>query len=138
MIEIKELYGKVLLIGITFVTEKDDLIDQYQTYGRVEEIHSDYIRLRQKSGELFTLPAAFESLEEAPPGEYSLKSTGETVINPDYTTTWTVTCKTKDNIESYKLNDLWFCPKNTSTYLDEFGNGTGKFSILYINPGTRL
>ena len=102
MLDINELYEKTLLIGITFVSEDDELIEQHQTYGRVEEIHSDYIRVRQNNGDLFTLPTAFESLESAPAGEYSLRSTGEIVIDPDYTTTWTVTCKTNENIENNK------------------------------------
>ena len=102
MIEINDLYGKVLLIGITFVTENNELIEQYQTHGKVEEIHRDYVRVKLNNGNLFTLPTAFESLEEAPPGEYSLRSTGEIVIDPDYTTTWTVTCKSNDNIENNK------------------------------------
>ena len=35
-----------------------------------------------------------------------------------------------DQYESYKLNDLWFCPKTTSPLIDEFGNNTGKFTIF--------
>ena len=32
--------------------------------------------------------------------------------------------------QSWKKNDLWFCPKTTSPLIDEYGNNTGKFNIF--------
>ncbi|MHC4518358.1 MAG: type II secretion system protein [Planctomycetota bacterium] len=32
--------------------------------------------------------------------------------------------------QSYKKNELWFCPKTTSPLQDEYGNNTGKFTIF--------
>ena len=40
--------------------------------------------------ELFTLPADADGFLAARPGVYRLKDTGEEVVNPDFTTVWTV------------------------------------------------
>jgi hypothetical protein len=47
------------------------------------------VRLRG-SGEDFELPPDPSQFHEAPRGRYRLRSTGEAVIDPDYTTTWTL------------------------------------------------
>jgi len=41
-------------------------------------------------GGSYQLPPDGSALEEARPGSYRLRSTGETVVDPDYTCSWTV------------------------------------------------
>ncbi len=46
--------------------------------------------VRGDGTEPFTLPPVEEAFEPAPPGEYRLRTTGEVVVDPDFTTSWTV------------------------------------------------
>ncbi len=46
---------------------------------------------RADGGGVFRLPFDPEALKVAAPGEYRLRSTGEVVVNPDFTTVWSVT-----------------------------------------------
>ncbi|HRH19598.1 MAG TPA: hypothetical protein PLE81_03065 [Brevundimonas sp.] len=49
------------------------------------------IRLEgERSGEEYWLPPDFGAFQPAPPGDYRLRSTGITVRDPDFTSTWTV------------------------------------------------
>jgi hypothetical protein len=49
------------------------------------------IRLEgQKEGELFWLPPDIRAFQDAQPGEYRLRSTGEIVVDPDFITNWTI------------------------------------------------
>ena len=44
-----------------------------------------------RSGEVFTLPPDLRAFFPALPGFYRLRETGDVVVDPDYTTTWTFT-----------------------------------------------
>lgn len=89
----KNLLGKVLLIGMTRVTADNELIDQKQMYGRVMEADPKrgiLIRLLgSRFGEDYWLPPDLRPLKRAPAGEYRLRSTGETVRDPDFLCNWT-------------------------------------------------
>jgi hypothetical protein len=50
----------------------------------------DGIEIDVGEPELFTLPPNPEHFHDARPGVYRLRSTGETVENPDLTTVWTI------------------------------------------------
>lgn len=45
----------------------------------------------ERAGEIVTLPPLLEVFEEAEAGIYRLQATGEEVVDPDYTASWTVT-----------------------------------------------
>lgn len=89
-ISFEDLLGKVLLIGLTYYTHDNVLIERQQYCGTVIESNNKTICIKQKNGELFSLPPDLSSTKPAPPGEYRLRSTGETVINPDFLSTWNV------------------------------------------------
>lgn len=89
-ISFKDLYGKVILIGVTYYSHDNVFIEQRQFWGSVIESNKDRIRVRQNNGEVISLPPDLRSIKAAPPGEYRLHSTGEIVVNPDYITTWNV------------------------------------------------
>ncbi len=74
--------GKRLLVGVTYVDAKEDLIGVEQFHGRIVAAGEGGITLeRADTGQLISLPPM---LEEAAPGEYRLRSTGEVVVDPDY------------------------------------------------------
>lgn len=85
--------GKHLMIGMTYLDQDGEFIEQKQFHGRIVRINERegiVVRLHN-SDEEFALPPALESLAEVPEGEYQLHSTGEVVVNPDLLTTWTST-----------------------------------------------
>ncbi|MBQ9744680.1 MAG: hypothetical protein IJW19_06095 [Clostridia bacterium] len=84
----EELLGKLLLVGITYFTKDNELIEQKQFYGVVTEANDSFIRIKQPNGTELTLPPDLSSTKRARPGEYKLCSTGEAVVNPDFHATW--------------------------------------------------
>ena len=90
--QVERVVGKEILVGLTYVKHSGELIEQRQIHGRVERINShEGIVIRLVSGAEFRLPPDLRGLKSAPPGTYSLRSTGEEVINPDFLYTWTIT-----------------------------------------------
>ncbi len=51
-----DLLGKVLLVGITYYTHENELIEQKQFYGTVTEANEKIVRMILKDGSEFTLP----------------------------------------------------------------------------------
>ena len=85
-----ELIGKVLLVGVTYYTHDDELIEQKQFYGEVIQADENIICIKQKDGAKFTLPPDLSSIKRAKKGEYKLRCNGEIVVNPDFLATWKV------------------------------------------------
>lgn len=103
MKEISDLINKVLLIGITFVDEHDELVTQIQVYGPIVRVNAEgIVILRNGLATEFTIPPDFAHLSEAQPGEYRLSATGEVVVNPDYISSWTVNSATPESIDEYE------------------------------------
>jgi len=88
----ERVVGKRLLIGLTYVTASGNLIRQEQFHGIVEEISLKAgIVMRLPDGSTYRLPPDLRGIQEAEPGVYRLRSTGEEVHDPDYLYTWTIT-----------------------------------------------
>jgi hypothetical protein len=90
------LVGKYVLAGITYVASDGKTVTaQAQCHGRITKAdeHGISIACEGKTwrGQTATLPPDPRSFRAANPGEYRLRSTGETVRNPDLVTTWTLT-----------------------------------------------
>ena len=88
----EELIGKTVLVGLTYVDFDGEVREQTQIHGEV--VAADDVTgvvIRQPSGEDFTLPPALDAFEPAEPGEYTLRSTGEVVTDPDLLCSWTIT-----------------------------------------------
>ncbi len=85
--------GKHLLIGMTYLDHEDNLIEQKQFHGIIVRInkHEGIVVRLHDSNEEYKLPPDLNPLQEAPKGEYRLRSTGEIVVDPDLLTTWTLT-----------------------------------------------
>ncbi len=85
-----DLLGKTILVGITYYTKDNEFIEQKQYWGTVIEANDKQIRFRQKNGNVLGLPPDLSSTEPASKGEYRLHSTGEIVVDPDFTSVWIV------------------------------------------------
>jgi hypothetical protein len=84
--------GKRVLVGITVLTPGGELIEQRQFVGQVASVDpAKGIELNLANRTSYWLPPDARLLEEAAPGEYRLRSTGEIVTDPDYISTWTIT-----------------------------------------------
>ncbi len=87
-----EYIGKRILIGLTYLDGNGQLMRQLQYHGVISRITEKGIFIRLPNGEEHcSLPPDVSVLEKASPGEYRLRSTGETVTNPDYLAQWTIT-----------------------------------------------
>jgi hypothetical protein len=86
------LLGTIVLIGIT--REGLDAVTQEQFYGTVVTADADGIELLlggSRTGDRYWLPPDLRAFFPAQPGSYRLRSTGETLKNPDFTAVWTIT-----------------------------------------------
>jgi hypothetical protein len=83
----RTLVDKTVLVGVTERTRLGRT-RQFQLFGIVETIRPDLLRLRLRDGTAYDLPPDVRSFENALPGEYRLRSTGEVIVNPDFTASW--------------------------------------------------
>jgi hypothetical protein len=90
-----ELIGKRILVGITITSKREESTGQEQFSGVV--ISADPERgftlmlEGKRKGEKKWLPPATHVFMKAEPGTYTLRTTGEDVVDPDYTSTWVLT-----------------------------------------------
>ena len=74
-----------------FENHDDALIEKTEKFGRIVSVDPHCgIKIDVGERELFTLPPNPENFHDARPGVYRLRSTGETVKDPDLTTIWTI------------------------------------------------
>jgi len=92
-----ELPGKTILLGLTFTDSEGDVIEQVQRHGIVQSanraggIATRLIAPGQPwDGELYVLPPDLDAVSEASPGAYRLRSTGETIVDPDLLASWEI------------------------------------------------
>jgi hypothetical protein len=90
-----DLIGKKLLIGLTYTSKDGKVLEQSQLHGRVASA-SEHTGILVKldglrAGESYKLPPDLRSFFPAKAGEYTLRSTGEVVVDPDFMANWIVT-----------------------------------------------
>ena len=86
-----EIIGKRVLVGMTYVDNDGEPIEQRQKHGVVVRADDEGVYVRQSgSGEEFWLPPHRASFQEAEKGEYQLRETREVVVDPDLLATWTI------------------------------------------------
>lgn len=85
-----EYIGKKALIGITYLTPAGEVDERVQIHGTISGTNDrGWLVIDRADGEgTFAIPP---QLEVAEPGEYTLKSSGEVVADPDYLGVWRVT-----------------------------------------------
>lgn len=88
------LPGKTLLVGLTYLNSDGALLKQQQFFGRVSSAHPRQgivLDLQgTRAGEQFTLAPDTRPIQAAASGQYRLRSTGEVVMDPDFTATFTI------------------------------------------------
>ena len=88
------LLGKIVLVGVTVEDKRGELRRQEQYFGRVTDVdprHGITIALMgAREGETKNLTPHPDVFEAASPGTYRLRPTGETIVDPAYTCTWTL------------------------------------------------
>ncbi len=88
---LNDIRGKTILVGITRLAHKGEIIGQQQFAGVFESMDAS-IQIRvSTTGKVFILPPDLGVFQKAELGIYRLRSTGETIENPDFTASWTVT-----------------------------------------------
>ena len=97
----KNLPGQLVLVGLAyFHTDAGEPFEQQQFFGRVvsvDERNGILMSLEgQRTGEQFSLPPDTRTFRAAPPGAYRLRSTGEAVVNPDFTVTFSIRQQVKE------------------------------------------
>ena len=86
------MVDKRALVGLTVLSQGGDLVKQSQFVGTITEVDpARGIELVLDDHSSYWLPPDARAFEEAPPGEYTLRSNGQTVVDPDYVCRWTVT-----------------------------------------------
>jgi hypothetical protein len=80
-----------LLVGLTVRSPDGALLRQEQFCGRVLAVANGVVVVEHPGEpEPARLPADPAAYDAAAPGRYVLATTGETVIDPDYLTSWEV------------------------------------------------
>ena len=90
------LVGQLVLAGITYLAADGKTVtSQVQCWGRIVSAKPEGIAIicegKMWSGQTMTLPPHLPAFQAARSGEYRLRSTGETIEDPDLTTSWTIT-----------------------------------------------
>ncbi len=86
----QDLIGKTILVGLTYFTKHNEFIERKQYWGTVIEANEKHILIKKQDGEIASLPPDLRSTRLAPKGKYRLHSTGEIVVDPDFTSVWNV------------------------------------------------
>jgi hypothetical protein len=92
--DLTEMVGALLLVRVTYLDGSGDIESSIEFAGRVAAV-SPLVSIEIAGDEPFTLPPDPEAYSPAQPGEYTLASTGEVVVDPDFTTVWTVNSPTE-------------------------------------------
>jgi hypothetical protein len=91
----RKLRGALVLIGLTYCDAAGNAQRQVQYYGIVTEATEEKGISIECHGETFggeikTLPPDLRAFHPAPAGSYRLRSTGETIVDPHFTASWTI------------------------------------------------
>lgn len=89
---LRHLVGTRLLVGVTVRAPDGTALHREQFCGRVLDVRDGVVVVERPHapGDPALLPADYAAYDEAAPGRYLLAGSGETVVDPDYVTTWDV------------------------------------------------
>lgn len=89
--QLSVMVGQRLLVGITFLDESGNVTNAQQFCGLVLEV-ADGVVVVERPGEPepAVLPADVAAYRKAQSGRYTLRDTGEIVVDPDFVSTWQV------------------------------------------------
>ncbi len=90
----KDMIGKIMLVGITYIKSHGELHSQSQFFGMVLSANAEEgIKLQlagQHAGKEYNLPPDTSCIWKAGPGVYTLSESKEKLDNPDYLCTWEI------------------------------------------------
>lgn len=86
----KNILGKIMLVGLSYFNKNNELLEQQQIFGTVIKADKQGVKIKKSNGDIFSLPPDLSSTTVAKPGEYTLHSTGEVVVDPDYLSVWKI------------------------------------------------
>ncbi len=90
--DLKEMVGKVLLVGLSYENEHGVITEQTEYCGTVIGVENDCVVVKPSDvDQCAVLPLILDAYEKARPGVYSLRANGKTVKDPDYTCMFIVT-----------------------------------------------
>ena len=91
------MVGKRVLVGKTYV-RGESVLQHVQFNGVIEDAseRQGFAVRRSDTGDIEWLPPDMRAFEQAPPGEYMLRSTGEVIVDPDMVSSWVVERHTVD------------------------------------------
>ena len=83
------MIGKRVLVGKTYM-RGEEVLEQVQFHGLIEtaDERMGFTLRRADTGDLESLPPDLRAFRPAEPGEYTLRSSGEVVSDPDFIATW--------------------------------------------------
>lgn len=83
--------GKIILIGLRHYDQDEKLTSQEQLVGTISSIEDEeVIDVDLDGGGTFGLPPFLWAIADAPSGEYRCVSAGQTIVNPDFLTSWSL------------------------------------------------
>lgn len=80
----EDIINKTILIGMIFLDEGGELIEQYQTSGIIKAIDKAMLIIEREDFPDFRLPFDEMAMKKAEPGIYEERSTGKEIIDPDF------------------------------------------------------
>ena len=91
------MVGHRVLVGKTYV-RGESVLQHVQFHGVIEDAseRQGFAVRRSDTGDIEWLPPDMRAFEQAPPGEYMLRSTGEVIVDPDMVSSWVVERHTVD------------------------------------------
>ncbi|MDJ0767859.1 MAG: hypothetical protein QNJ12_03660 [Ilumatobacter sp.] len=88
--DLGQLIGRSVLVSIRYLDADGEVASRLQFAGIVTAV-DPLVEIDHGDDVPFTLLPEPDAFDPAPPGEYRLRESGETVVDPDVTSTWTVT-----------------------------------------------
>jgi hypothetical protein len=95
----QSLLGKTVIIGLTYVDQDDNVLNQEQRHGTIVQVdeQSGFGIETGDEAEPYWLPPHLDAFGPAEPGEYRLRSTGEVIVDPDLLSNWTIVAADSDS-----------------------------------------
>jgi hypothetical protein len=91
------MIGKYVLVGVNRCSQNGTVISTEQVHGKILRITDDEgLVISTADSNEFSLPPLLGCYQSAEEGTYTLESTGEQIVNPDYIATFNVTATQDD------------------------------------------
>jgi len=88
VLNLEEMVGRTILVHVIYMSEGVEQ-SRLEFMGTVTSV-APMVTIERPGTEPFHLPPDLNAYGTAAPGAYTLKSSGEVVMNPRYETTWRV------------------------------------------------